>query len=409
MSVDPIRRCLLSMSGNGRFVARHTLGAAGLQLTVDGVGPLRLPPTDEQLARLRAVARPSPFGFRDQTLHDEQVRRAWEVPGDEVHLDAETWPARLSRAIDHLRRGLGLPDGLLLSPQLHKLVLYGEGDFFVPHRDTERDATLWASLVVVLPCAHEGGELVVRHAGEEERFDTGPDSRGRQLDFVAFYPDCVHEVRPVRQGCRLALTFGLHAAGGAPRPQGPPAGQLASVLARHFADEDVLVVLLDHAYTEQRLSLDLLKGLDRARVDALVASAEHPDVDAVCLLATAKVRDEFEYTDDEASFGTREGFGAWQATELSLASWRRLDGAPVRGDDIGLGDEAIVSTLPPLERSVTTAEGHPWTGNEGGTAEQWYHQAALVMLRRGAPGVDQMLQSVDAAPQRRRVVRRRRG
>jgi len=38
-----------------------------------------------------------------------------------------------------------------------------------------------ATLVIALPSAHEGGELVVRHEGREEIADFGPKSQSQTL------------------------------------------------------------------------------------------------------------------------------------------------------------------------------------------------------------------------------------
>jgi hypothetical protein len=42
-----------------------------------------------------------------------------------------------------------------------------EGGFFKTHRDTPRSSTMFASLVVVFPTAHEGGALKLCHGGNE--------------------------------------------------------------------------------------------------------------------------------------------------------------------------------------------------------------------------------------------------
>lgn len=58
------------------------------------------------------------------------------------------------------------------------------------------------TLVVSLPCAHTGGELVVEHGGESVMSRTSMED----LSFVAFYADCRHQVRPVKSGYRVPGT-----------------------------------------------------------------------------------------------------------------------------------------------------------------------------------------------------------
>ncbi len=47
----------------------------------------------------------------------------------------------------------------------YKLLLYEEGDFFLPHRDTEKEQGMFGTLVLQLPSSYTGGALVVRHEG----------------------------------------------------------------------------------------------------------------------------------------------------------------------------------------------------------------------------------------------------
>ena len=47
-----------------------------------------------------------------------------------------------------------------------------EGGFFKSHRDTPRSGTMFASLVVIFPIAHEGGALKIHHDGNEWTVDS---------------------------------------------------------------------------------------------------------------------------------------------------------------------------------------------------------------------------------------------
>ena len=50
-----------------------------------------------------------------------------------------------------------------MAAEFYKLLIYDAGSFFVDHRDTEKVPGMFATLVIALPSAHSGGELVVRH------------------------------------------------------------------------------------------------------------------------------------------------------------------------------------------------------------------------------------------------------
>src|SRR5947208_2789673 len=65
-------------------------------------------------------------------------------------------------------------------------------------------------LVLVLPSSHLGGELIVRHEGQERVIDFGGSAQAAfQVQYAAFYADCEHEVRPVEHGHRLCLVYNL--------------------------------------------------------------------------------------------------------------------------------------------------------------------------------------------------------
>ena len=60
---------------------------------------------------------------------------------------------------------IACPNASALTAQLDKLNVYSQGDFFRPHIDTPHGDTMVGSLVVCLPCPHQGGALSISHAG----------------------------------------------------------------------------------------------------------------------------------------------------------------------------------------------------------------------------------------------------
>ena len=80
--------------------------------------------------------------------------------------------------------------------------------------DTPRSSLQFGSLLVALPCHHEGGQLVVRHADQCTTFDwSTSSSQGKTssaVQWAAFYSDCEHEVKEVTEGHRITLTYNLY-------------------------------------------------------------------------------------------------------------------------------------------------------------------------------------------------------
>ncbi len=69
------------------------------------------------------------------------------------------------------------------------------------------------SLVIALPSVHEGGQLTVEHAGQQQTFDWSLTElpNAPLLHWGAFYSDCKHEVHPVTSGARITVTYNLMA------------------------------------------------------------------------------------------------------------------------------------------------------------------------------------------------------
>ncbi|MCJ1359988.1 MAG: hypothetical protein MMC33_009991 [Icmadophila ericetorum] len=67
---------------------------------------------------------------------------------------------------------------------------------------------------------HEGGELTVEHAGQQQTFDWSLTKLPEKpvLQWGAFYSDCKHEVHPVKSGARITVTYNLMAVKATPPP-----------------------------------------------------------------------------------------------------------------------------------------------------------------------------------------------
>ncbi|HEY3033491.1 MAG TPA: 2OG-Fe(II) oxygenase, partial [Streptosporangiaceae bacterium] len=268
-----------------------------LQLEVTGAGPVSLPVRAPQAKKLIAVARRAMFGRGEETLTDTTVRDTWEITPDHITLGGPGWTAMMDSVLEHFRDELGLPPATRLRAELHSMLVYGKGQFFLPHQDSEKDDAMVGTLVVSLPSAHTGGELVVDHAGESK----GYRASTQELTFVAFYADCRHEVTPVGSGYRVTLTFNLLSGNEAPARADGPVAELAHCLTEHFTTSATLryggrdldppnrlVYLLDHEYTQRGLNWNRLKGADAGRATLLRAAATRAGCEAVLALAEVK-------------------------------------------------------------------------------------------------------------------------
>ncbi|MCP3939394.1 MAG: 2OG-Fe(II) oxygenase [Actinomycetia bacterium] len=157
---------LRDLRSEGSFSTRRTTPVGDLDIEVQGVGPLRLPVPASQAKQLRLVARPAKYGQGEQTVFDRRVHDTWEVPRSRVKIDKRKWNRTLRPMLTDIAGTLGLTSDVSLTAELHSMLVYEPGQFFASHQDSEKSDEMIGSLVVMLPSASTGGELVVEHHGE---------------------------------------------------------------------------------------------------------------------------------------------------------------------------------------------------------------------------------------------------
>ena len=171
-----------------------------------------------------------------------------------------------------------------------------------------------------------------------------------KLTLIAFYADCRHEVRPVKEGYRVALTYNLRAEGGGAGISSPPAAEVTEPLVRAVGQYFEMPPpdpwrdlpcrrsrLSPRPSVHQRgLDWQRLKNADAARAAALQEAARQ--LDCEILLALAEVRetrsDEAEmymygdgwgYEEEEEDFdeeaSSTAGLGDLIDTEIELRHW----------------------------------------------------------------------------------------
>lgn len=395
----------------GTFCTSGVLPPALPGLEVAGVGSIALPLESQQALALTKRAHQAPYGKGTKTLVDTNVRRVWEIDARQVVLANPQWDDVVKQAVQTAQRELGL-EKQRLRAHLYKLLLYEKGSFFLAHRDGEKLARMVATLVIALPSAHSGGELIVRHEGREAIVNFSPGSRF-QTQFAAFYADCEHEIRPVRRGFRVALVYNLTLEKSKRRLTAPtsagPIALVADVLSQWSrqghpksglttgSPPSKLAVLLDHQYTEVGLTRDALKGIDRAKADVLFAAAAKAGFDAFLALVTYWESGAGSPSDDGGYGYHRRGWdneyeedssdggdGEYVMEEvfdsgLSAGHFSDAHGRPLAFGEIHLDDGEIVSKEPIGDREPDKEDFEGYTGNAGMTLERWYHRAAIVM------------------------------
>ncbi len=380
----------------GTFCVTGSDRAANPGLEVAGLGPIGLPLSGHQAAELKARCGQAPFGDGAITRVDTQVRRVWKLRRDDFLLTNPDWDEFLRGAVVTVQLELGLEDQKLYA-HLYDLLLYEPGSFFLPHRDGERLDRMVATLVVVLPSAHAGGELVVRHEGQERVIDFGgPDFNPFHMHFAAFYADCEHEVRPLKSGYRLCLIYNLTLAKSkkavtAPKVA-PHVEEVARILKGWTEDDEPtkLVVPLGHQYTPDGIAWDTLKGVDRVKATVLNDAAKLAGCQAHLALLTFWESGSAEEVYDPKRRrqryhdGYEEEGGQYKMDEvidssLTAEKWSDADGSHPEFGSITVDEEEEVVPPDALTRGTPEEEYEGFTGNEGMTLARWYRHAAIVV------------------------------
>jgi hypothetical protein len=407
-SRDRLAVLLAGATEQEAFSASRIAPTSDLRLEVRGVGPIKLPVSQAQARQLCLLGRPARYGRGEQTLVDRRVRDTWEIPKSRVKIDKRRWEQTLLPVLDRLGHVLGLPSGRTLRAKLHSMLVYAPGQFFVQHQDSEKDDAMIGSLVVGLPSAFKGGALEVRHGGETATY------RGskKALSFVAFYNDCRHQVKRVRSGYRVVLTYNLLLRSDTARSGVDPdpefVGSLACCLDEHFGASggpNRLVYLLDHEYTRRGLDWSRLKGADARRVTLLQAAAERAGCDVV--LALADVHESWTAYEPEGRhrWYERSGYSQWDdwdddlesvdgdetgdydleeliESEVTLDSWIDTRGGRLERVRLSVGDDEVCASTPSGDLEPHSSEYEGYMGNWGNTLDRWYHRGAVVAWPR---------------------------
>jgi hypothetical protein len=387
-----LSQVLRTIDRPGSFCVSGSVPAVLPGLEVDGLGPIGFPLTSTQAEELKHLCEQAPYGKGEETLVDLGVRRVWRLKPERFALKGPDWEPFLKQTLRKVREELGL-ERQKLESHLYELLLYEPGSFFLPHRDGEKLDRMVATLVIMLPSSFAGGELVVRHDGQELVIDASGDSQFR-IHFAAFYADCEHEIRSLRAGHRLCLVYNLTLAR-SKKPLGAPRhGEQVEIIAeilRRWVKEDAprkLAITLEHQYTQDGLAWDVVKGVDRAQAQALAEAARQADCQAHLALLTLhesgaaegagrgyRGRGRWRHEEDDPSLYV---MGEIYETSLTAEHW-----SDPAGNRLPLGRLVVVEDEvldPELLQAVDPEEQvEGYTGNEGMTYDRWYRHAAVIL------------------------------
>jgi hypothetical protein len=359
------------------------------------------------VAPLLEHCQPAPFGHGGATRHDPRVRDALQLRAVGDALAVLDFDPAANGILELVRKALCPDDPNPLVAELYGLNVYSTGGHFVPHKDTPRGADMLGTLVVCLPIQFAGGEFVISHQGVSKTFDwsAGRHAHGAddEIRWAAFFGDVDHEVKPVRTGHRVTLTWLLRRGAGKPLPvrAGPPGDPIDEALATSLADPEFLAnggvvgFRCEHLYSEtpgfrramaplDARSVLKLKGRDQRVAKAALAAGltvelkayvTEADCDETWRLARFPTAKELSVFDTDQL--TPDEIEEALPVEAHADYYQPDDGIRWISPELGSKQPGGAATefLGAMEYSTTG-----YFGNEGGDAEFYLSAALLVTV-----------------------------
>ena len=382
-----------TITGTGKFTSQGDSSFFLPNIKVHGE-ELAFPLPPSQVKHLIALAEQAPYGKGEDTIHDDHVRQSWQI--DAQHIDFPTegkWQKYLQKISAQVAKDMGIRQDFILDP--YKLLIYEQGGHFRPHTDTEKIPRMFATLVIALPSKHRGGELLIRHAGEEVSTSFEPSSNAFQ--HIAFFADCEHEVKPVTSGYRVCLTYNL-AFKKSPKSElnlshTAYTGALGETLTKLHAEmkdeaHPLRAILLNHQYTEENFSRAALKNEDFTKAKALMVAAQACGFHAHLGLVTLYQMGELDSDDDDYGYGysrrsrsknNADTMGEIYEDSLTIDSWRSIDDRPTELGTYHIKPTVFIPETKLEDGKPDEEESEGYTGNAGCTMEYWYRKAAVIL------------------------------
>ncbi len=397
---EQLLEVLGEIKGSGSFVSMDNMSFLFPGMEIEGIGEIGFPISPLEINEMIKVAHKAPFGKGSKTVLDATVRSAWEIDAGKISFNNDDWNRFIESVIERIKPELGIQEHPVRA-NLYKLLIYEKGDFFLPHKDSEKEKGMFGSLIIGLPAKHTGGELIIKFDGRTETIDfSGPASQYK-IPYTAFYADCEHEIKPITSGYRVCLTYNLVQQKGEKKIQMHQleghANRLAEILKAAEDYQDILkIILLGHQYTPSNYMMEALKLDDRPKAEALILAAKragyYAKLGLVTSYQTGELIDDYDYGssrsrgrgryDDYDDDGLAEDgeMGEVYDEHVSVEHWMQegvpsLDNIQFKKEDIISADE--LNEGEPIEKD---AEGY--TGNAGMEMTYWYHYGAIFLWPR---------------------------
>lgn len=381
---ENILNCLKDVKGSGKFLSSQTTEFQFPGLEVDGVGEIAYPVNAAQAKALIQAAHKAPFGKGRETIVDNNVRSAWEIDAAKLTFNGSRWAGLVDKIVSNIKPDLGLED-YTISAHLYKMLIYETGDFFLPHKDSEKEKGMFGTLVIGLPSRHTGGELVISFEGVQEIVNFSGNSGDYKIDYAAFYADCDHEVRPLTSGYRVCLVYNLiqQKSGNKIRLTSLETyvEKLAEIFTERLGNTKPHIVLLGHQYTPENFSADQLKLNDRPKAEVLLRAAQKAGFYAKMCLVTSYLMGMPEegggyYGNGDDGDEDKEMAEVYDQ-ELYIKHWQE-NNIPALSN-VSFEENELIASFALNDDEPIVKESTGYMGNYGPDLMHWYHYGAVII------------------------------
>ena len=125
-----------SLDESPQFCISGSLSPILPGLEVKGVGTVGLPISASKARELIEQASQAPYGRGEDTIVDTKVRSVWQIEPSRLALLNPEWDSFLAGIVKSIKEEFAIDKQVKCD--LYKLLIYEKGDFFAPHRDSEK-------------------------------------------------------------------------------------------------------------------------------------------------------------------------------------------------------------------------------------------------------------------------------
>lgn len=364
----------------GRFFCyEDSFSSEDINVEVQNVGRLKFPVNQAFIQKIIKISSKAKFGLGEKTVMDTKFRDTQTLSAEKLKVTINE--KSLSSLMSRIASGLRISSGCVIEPHLYNMLIYEPGQFFKKHRDSEKIPDMVATLVIVLPSEHKGGDLIIHHGKNTHLF------YGSQnfdvVKCIAFYSDCEHEIEKVTEGYRIALTYNVVLKTPNISDVIPLNKYLDNSVSKYFTGSKhpkSLVFFLNHSYSKHSLNWNMLKGTDRINAHSLLSVAKKQN--RLCYLALA----DYKELKESHIYGDSSNNEVYEK-DVSLFHFINDQNVACEPSQFGhentynVSEDEICCTIETsdLFKPYKKEESGP-TGNEGATCDYWYRRACVIIL-----------------------------